>query len=348
MSREAPRLAVLDADFDRLVEEHGRVLAANGDSAESEWRFRELLEALPAAVYTTDAAGRLTFYNQAAAELWGYRPELGRQEWCGSWRLFRPDGTPLPHDECPMAVALKEGRPVRDTEAIAERPDGTRVPFMPFPTPLRDGSGAVIGAVNMLVDITHRKQAEERLELLAREVNHRANNLLALVQATVRLTEADTVEDFKASLEGRIRALAQAHGLLARSRWVGAKLRQLVEEELAPFRQANEPRARVDGPDVLLSPTAAQSIAVALHELATNAAKYGALSVPGGRVQVDWQPSDDGRVVFRWAETGGPAVTPPTRRGFGLTVVEQVIRLQLEGEVRFDWRTDGLVCEIVA
>src|SRR6187549_2436999 len=100
----------------------------------------ELLQALPVAVYTTDADGRITFFNEAAAELWGRRPELG-EEWCGSWRLFWPDGTPMPHDECPMALTLKEQRPVRGSQAMAERPDGTRVSFVPYPTPLRAEDG---------------------------------------------------------------------------------------------------------------------------------------------------------------------------------------------------------------
>lgn len=121
-------------------------------------QFIDLLEALPAAVYTTDAEGRITFYNQTAADLWGHRPELGRSEWCGSWKLYWPDGTPLPHDECPMAMALKENRPIRGAEAVAERPDGTRVPFIPFPTPLRDRTGRLVGAVNMLIDITREKE----------------------------------------------------------------------------------------------------------------------------------------------------------------------------------------------
>lgn len=97
--------------------------------------FRELLEALPAAIYTTDAAGRITYYNEAAAVLWGDRPDIGKAEWCGSWKLFWPDGRPMPHGECPMALALKESRPIRGVEAIAERPDGSRVPFVPYPTP---------------------------------------------------------------------------------------------------------------------------------------------------------------------------------------------------------------------
>src|SRR5436309_6372262 len=118
--------------------------------------FRTVLDALPAALYMTDAAGRITYYNRAAAELVGREPTLGEDEWCVTWRLFNLDGTPLPHECCPMAVALKENRPIRGVEAILERPDGTRIPFLPYPTPLRNASGALIGAVNMLVDLRDR------------------------------------------------------------------------------------------------------------------------------------------------------------------------------------------------
>jgi PAS domain S-box-containing protein len=130
-----------------------------------------LLQALPVAVYTTDEAGRITFYNEAAARLWGWQPALGEDRWCGSWRLYWPDGTPLPHDECPMAVTLKENRPVRGAEAIAERPDGTQIPFIPYPTPLVDAEGRLIGAINVLVDITERKQAERALCQRERELH---------------------------------------------------------------------------------------------------------------------------------------------------------------------------------
>jgi PAS domain S-box-containing protein len=122
--------------------------------------FRTVLDALPVAVYTTDAEGRITYFNRAAAELAGREPQLGIDEWCVSWRLFRADGAPLPHDQCPMAIALSENRAVRGVEAILERPDGTRVPFVPYPTPLRDATGALTGAVNLLVDISDRKAAE--------------------------------------------------------------------------------------------------------------------------------------------------------------------------------------------
>ncbi len=132
-----------------------------------EFPCRELLDALPAAIYTTDADGLVTYYNAAAVHLAGRTPKIGSDEWCVTWRLYWPDGTPLPHDQCPMAVALKTGRPVRGVEAVAERPDGTLVPFMPYPTPLHDASGNVVGAVNMLVDLTERSRAEQLKQLLA-------------------------------------------------------------------------------------------------------------------------------------------------------------------------------------
>jgi PAS domain S-box-containing protein len=143
--------------------------------------FRELLDALPAAVYVTDAEGRVIFFNAACVEFAGRTPVLGSDYWCVSWRLLAPDGTPLPHDRCPMAIALKEDRAVRGAEAIAERPDGTRVPFIPYPTPLHDADGRLIGAVNMLVDITERKKAEEALqqlnEMLERRIEARTEQM---------------------------------------------------------------------------------------------------------------------------------------------------------------------------
>jgi PAS domain S-box-containing protein len=438
--------------------------------ADSEQRLRELLHALPAAIYLTDAAGRITFYNEAAAALWGCRPSLNSDQWCGSWRLFWPDGTPLPHDQCPMAIALRENRAINGMEAAAERPDGRRVPFMAFPSPLRDASGRVVGGVNMLVDISERKRAEqvaqqfvsivessddailskdldgiirtwnkgaerifgysadevigkpvtvlipvdrldeepgilqrlrrgervdhyetvrqrkdasrveisltvspiknsagrvvgaskiardiserkradERAILLAHEVDHRSKNLLALVQATVHLTQADTAQELKAAIEGRVQALANAHTLLSQSRWAGADLRSLVREELAPYLHESEQRVGIHGPGLALEPNTAQSMAVAVHELTTNAVKYGALSVPTGRIQVEWSCDADRRFTFRWTESGGPRVLkPPVRRGFGTKVLERLVRGPLKGEVRYDWCAEGLICELI-
>jgi len=152
-------LACAQADLERLVADQSRALE------EHERHLRDLLEALPAAIYLTDAQGRITFYNEAAVALAGRRPEVGRDQWCVTWRLYQPDGTPLPHEHCPMAVALKENRPVRGVEAVAERPDGTRIAILPFPTPLRDASGALVGGVNLLLDMSQRHGAEDRIGL---------------------------------------------------------------------------------------------------------------------------------------------------------------------------------------
>jgi PAS domain S-box-containing protein len=148
----------------------------------SDQHFQKIIDALPAAIYLTDAEGRVTQFNQACVAFSGRVPELGTDHWCVTWKLYRPDGTPLPHDECPMAIALKEGRPIRGAEAIAERPDGTRIWFTPYPTPLRDVSGRIIGGINMLVDITERKRAEEAHAFLASIV---ASSYDAIVSKTL-------------------------------------------------------------------------------------------------------------------------------------------------------------------
>src|SRR5438045_2254656 len=145
------------------VESRQNIESANAELRDSEHRFRQMIDALPAAIYTTDAQGRLTHFNPACVEFSGRTPKLGNDQWCVSWKLYHADGSPMPHDECPMAIALKEGRIPRAVEAIIERPDGTRRWFTPYPTPLRDSEGKVVGGINMLVDITERKRTEDAL-----------------------------------------------------------------------------------------------------------------------------------------------------------------------------------------
>jgi two-component sensor histidine kinase len=171
--------------------------------------------------------------------------------------------------------------------------------------------------------------------------------VLASVQAAVHLSHSDTAEDLKHTIEGRIQALANVHRLFVESRWAGAELHSLVKEELAAYCRDGERRARIDGPKLLMRPDVAQAVAVALHELATNAAKYGALSIAEGHVRVEWSRASDGRLILRWTETGGPPGKPPTHQGFGTRVMDSMIRGQLKGDMHFDWRAEGLACEIV-
>jgi PAS domain S-box-containing protein len=315
----------------------------------NERRLSEILQALPAAIYTTDADGKITFFNQAAADLAGREPELGSDEWCVSWKLFRPDGTPLPHDECPMAVALRENRPVRGAEAIAERPDGTRTPFVPYPTPLRDGEGRLVGAINMLVDISDRKEAEARQKVLIDELNHRVKNTLATVQSLARQTAKHALDmpDFGETFEARLLALARAHDLLTDRNWMSAPLEKLLEDIVAPYAGGGE-RLRLEGPHVDLNPRAALSMTMVLNELATNAAKYGSLSKNSGTLSVDWRLSDgaDATLELNWLERGGPRVMAPARQGFGTRLIERCVNRDLEGQLDLQFTEKGAECRI--
>lgn len=313
---------------------------------ERERRFRELLDALPAAVYTTDAVGRITYYNDAAVALWGHRPALGTSEWCGSWKLYWPDGTPLAHADCPMAIALKEDRAVRGVEAVAERPDGTRVPFIPYPTPLHDEQGRLVGAVNMLVDMSDRKRAEEQQALLVRELHHRVKNTLATVQAIMGSTArtATSIEQFKEAMIGRIGSLAKTHLLLSEEGATVA-LADILHSELDPFDDGSEGRIRLEGPRVEVNSRLAVSLGMAIHELTTNAAKYGALSVYGGKVDVSWAVVIEATrhtLELDWVESGGPPVAPPTRQGFGSRLLEFVLPGQMQAQSRIDYRPEGV------
>jgi PAS domain S-box-containing protein len=446
-----------------------------------------ILHSLPVAVYTTDAAGRITFYNEAAAQLWGVRPELGKSEFCGSWKMYWPDGTPLPHHECPMALALKERRPIRGMEAIAERPDGTRVPFIPYPSPLFDASGALTGAVNTLVDITDRHEAEQRLResearyrgiaaivessedavvtkdlngiittwnhgatrlfgytaeevigkpvtilipaerhdeepsilarirrgeridhyetvrqrkdgstvdisltvspvrnpegkiigaskiarditerrrseeqqrLLLRELDHRVKNLFALASGVVAISarSAATPDELASAVRDRLGALARAHALTLPVTSEGGKrieqsttLHALIRTILSPYEgQTDIERARVaiTGPDMRLAGGLVTTFALLLHEFATNAAKYGALSTSAGHIEIACS-EPDGQFALTWRERGGPPIDSPTgSEGFGTMLARATVRDQLRGEISREWEPEGLTIRL--
>ncbi len=246
-----------------------------------------------------------------------------------------------------MAVALKEGRIIRDVEAVAERPDGSRVPFIPYPTALRDAEGRIVGGINMLVDISARKEAETRQRMLIDELNHRVKNTLATVQSLAGQTAryATDLHDFTERFEARLMALARAHDLLTKRRWEGADLQGLVLEILAPYGGAPG-RLGVEGPAIDLVPRTVLSLTMALHELTTNSAKYGALSLPSGTLQVCWkQPRGPDRILtLEWIERGGPEVVTPVRRGFGTRLVTRCVERDLDGELDLRYEPSGVRC----
>ncbi|HVV92049.1 MAG TPA: PAS domain S-box protein [Hyphomicrobiales bacterium] len=430
----------------------------------------DLLRALPVAIYTTDRDGFLTFYNDTAAAFWGHRPALGASRWCGSWKLFWPDGRPMAHDECPLALALREGREIRGAEAVAERPDGSRIPFAPYPTLLRDPEGRITGAINLLVDlsdrrdadigaarlaaivsssddaiisktlqgivtswnagatrifgyqpdemigqsitriippellgeeaeilsklragqridhfdtiriakggrrldisltvspvrdrsgtivgaskvardVTQRKHNEEMQRLLFDELNHRVKNTLSMIQAIASqsMRRADNPVQFVESFNGRVQALSRAHDLLVKGRLQGADVGDLVREQVVLGDEADH-RIRAAGPAVMLDSRTAVQLALMLHELATNARKYGALASPGGRLAVEWAVhSGQGRELrLSWRESGVPEVHAPQAHGFGTVLIERTARAS-GGEAAIRYGADGIACDI--
>jgi PAS domain S-box-containing protein len=311
---------------------------------ENEERMRwlaSIVESSDDAIVSKNLDGIILSWNQGAERVFGYT---------AAETIGQPVTMLIPperHDEEPVILdRLRRGERIDHYETIRRRKDGGLIAVSLTVSPVKDADGKVVGASKIARDITEQKRAAEQIATLAREAEHRTKNVLATVQATVNLSHADTVEGLKNAIQGRIQALADVHTLFVQSRWVGAEMTMLAAQELAPYLQGDEARARIDGPQLLLEPNAAQTIAMTLHELATNAAKYGALSAATGRVEVTWSLATDGRLVLRWTESGGPRVAPPAHRGFGTRVIERLISGQLKGEMRFDWRAEGLACEI--
>ena len=442
---------------------------ANERIREGEQRLRDILNALPVAVYTIDVDGDITFFNEAAAEFSGRRPEIGNDKWCVTWRLYRPDGTPLPHDQCPMAVALREQRRIVGEEAIAERPDGTRLRFRPYPIPLFDENGRMTAAVNTLVDVTDlyameieaahlaaivassddaivsksldgtvrswnagaerlygfsagemigqpitrivpselhaeertilarigagerlehyetvrvakdgrridvsltvspvrdrtgrivgvsktardisgRKRAERFQRILVGELNHRVKNTLTVVQSLARQTmRFASPADFIPNFSARLQALARSHDLLTANAWQGADMRSLLRGEVLLGSTDNH-QVELSGPDVTLEPQAALNLSLVIHELATNARKYGALCVPAGRLSVTWTERINGgrELLVDWRESGGPQVKTGSRRGFGTRFIEKSLAAH-GGKAVIHYHAHGVACEI--
>ena len=444
--------------------------------------WNALLQVLPVAAYITDATGQITLFNPAAVRMWGRTPDPTTEKWNGAWRLRWPDGRPMAHDACAAAVALREGRAIEGSEAIAERPDGSLVRFRAYSVPLRDDTGTLTGAVNTLLeitdsrtgpdltpylaaivdssddaiigkdlqgvitswndgatklfgytateaignpitmliprdrhdeepeilrrirlgerighydtvrrrkngdlidvsltvspvknaegkiigaskiarDITERRRAAAKQELLLREMNHRVKNLFALASGIVSISAryADTPKDMARAVEARLVALARAHDLTMPERGdaatrtdrltdLGTLLRTILSPYTTPADDAQQHRVALTGPDVPIGGNAITSFALLLHEFATNAAKYGALSAPAGRIDVHWSVKDL-HLHLEWCERDGPAIVAPAEEeGFGSWIGRATVRGQLNGTMTHDWRAEGLAIQLV-
>ncbi len=306
----------------------------------SEARFRALFEQTPLLAHIFDPSGRTVMVNPALLSAYGLPLEAAM-----AYNVLE-DPQPFSNN-----VRMLLERTFRDGEVMRTPPlrhdsaleaGARRQPWIEtVGFPIKDEGGRIQEVVLLSQDVSERVESEERERLLAQEVDHRAKNVLAVVQAVVDLTRAEDIASFKAAVAGRIRSLARAHSLLAAARWEGVEISQLAADELAPFDRDGRNRVRLQGPRLTLRPAASQALGLVLHELATNAAKYGALSAPEGEVEVAWHERE-GRLELSWQERGGPPVEPPRRRGFGSALIRQSVERQLGGELRLDWRSEGL------
>ncbi len=298
------------------------------DPSQEAQHLRRILDALPAAVYATDPFGRITYYNRAAAELAGREPMVGRDEWCVTFRLFTQDGQELPHDQCPMAVALREERPIRGVEALAQRPDGSLFPFLPFPTPFYDDRGRLAGAVNLLVDVSERKQAEANQRTLLNELNHRVKNnmqmLYSLLLSAGRDAESEEARSVLADASHRVAAMAAAQRLLYSENDPRAvRADDLLHAICDAARQAcaNQIDIRVDAETRRLPNDTAQPLALILNELLTNAIKHGVGRKTDGEITIGLRCH--GPDIVLSVEDNGPGfeMTASRRYASGLGLV---------------------------
>lgn len=307
-------------------------------------RLAAIVESSDDAIISKNLAGIITSWNDGAQRLFGYEAD----EAVGS-----PVTILIPEDrlaeETNILARIRRGERVEHFETIRRRKDGSLIDISLTISPIRDDRGSIVGASKIARDITDRKAAERLHNTLLHEMKHRLKNNLSTVLAIARQSfrghDGDS-EEFQ-KFEARLLALSKSYDLITRQAWDSAELSEVVAQLLAVHGQQ---RFEIDGPAVRLSSRSAMALTLALHELATNAAKYGALSVPAGRVSIKWsvEPSQRPSLIFRWRERNGPPVSPPTQKGFGSQLIERLLAVELNGEVRITYDRAGVVCEIAA
>jgi len=328
----------LKASRHRLEE---RVEARTKELAEAQQRIEIALRGSPISVFSQDKDMRFT---------WAHNPPAG----LSPGRLEgKTDAEVLPAETAKTIMAAKQkAMDTGDAQQLETNLDllGRKRSFYLVIEPLLDEHDAVLGTTSVAVDISDRKASEDQLRLVLRELTHRCKNMLAVIHAIARQTASRTrsVDDFLDRFSARLVAIGCSHDLLIADDWHGASLRMLVEQQLGNHTDRIGEQIAIEGEDVMLKPEAVQNLGLALHELATNAQKYGSLSGPEGRVSIRWQFCEDAsKLRLTWQERGGPPVTPPERSGFGRAMIETVVGRALEGDVRLSFPPKGVRCEII-
>ncbi|MFZ5668423.1 MAG: HWE histidine kinase domain-containing protein [Pseudomonadota bacterium] len=308
------------------------------NAAEAKLRLEGIVASAMDAIIAVDDSQRIVLFNPAAERMFGVASDRALGE---NIARFIPERYRAVHGDHIRRFANTgvTSRQMGSLGAIS----GLRDNGEEFPIEASISQAEVSGerlSTVILRDITERRANEEARLLLAREVDHRAKNALAVVQALVSLTRAPTKEDFVIAVQGRVAALARAHSLLSRNRWEGADLALVISDEADAYQRPGQ--VRIEGPALRLAPDAVQPVSLLIHELATNAVKYGALSVEHGQVRVGWRVTPEESLELAWTETGGPPVIEPAARGFGSTLITEVTGRQLGGSLAIDWAPGGL------
>jgi PAS domain S-box-containing protein len=340
-SEIAAHLRTLEELKDARQQLEERVEARTKELAEAKQRFEIALRGSPIMVFTQDRDMRFT---------WVHNPPSGVNP---AFFLGKTDMEILPPEAAePIIAAKRRAMETGESQTVESNFElfGRRRAFYFLMEALRDDEGNAVGTTSVAVEITERKEAENQLRLLLRELTHRSKNLLAVIQAIARQTASrtKTIDDFLDRFGARLVAMGCSQDLLVADNWHGASLRTLVEQQLN-MHGADRVGGQIviDGEDVMLKPEAVQNLGLALHELATNAQKYGALSSDSGRVRIHWQFCDAAKLKLTWEEQGGPTVTAPERSGFGRAMIETVVGKALEGEVKLSFPPKGVRCVIV-
>ena len=337
-SEIAAHLRTLDELKDSRQQLEERVAERTKELAEAKQRFEIALRGSPIMVFTQDRDMRFT---------WVHNPPSGINP---AFLVGKTDSEILPPEAAdPFMAAKQRAMESGESQTIETNFDlfGRRRSYYLLTEALHDSGGDVVGTTSVAVEITERKEAENQLRLLLRELTHRSKNLLAVIQAIARQTAArtKTIDDFLDRFGARLVAIGCSQDLLVADNWHGASLRTLVEQQLNIDRSGSQ--IVIDGEDVMLKPEAVQNLGLALHELATNAQKYGALSSGRGSVRVHWQFCESDQLKLTWEERGGPPVSTPERSGFGRAMIESVVGKALEGEVKLSFPAKGVRCVIM-